>query len=721
MQQVEAAVGPDHDPPRSPIGVAKRQQPGQSPDTPQEQAEPGSPQPALLPAGALDQVRSRLIGQFGALAEVPRRVRLLPVREIGAQDVQDRRRVFAPAGHAEVDLAGGAMAVADQKVHDGGVLGRRQCPFFPKALGHVPEGEVHCHGRVIGQGTQDRLQGRVIAQPGPQPGPQESHGQQSAADQRQEGGGNLRKERGQEIFQEAPALPHTAQGSDALLQRLHARIGLSQHTSAGSIGKERGEQELPQPAQQEAEGRPKGKTTRPRPEAFVPFHQEAEDGRDLPVHGAAGVQDQGPRGRVLEKGGNVQVNPARRDLDGRRGRAAPYPDTEEASDAAANRSKRGDAHGCEGLDETLQDVEAHVDALAGRHRRLRSRQRKERRDRPGLHEIKPPLRQRPFDVLRRAEVRRHPAAEVGQRRQLSCVEDWLLLQGGRHGAEDGTGFLPGRHDLLAGNAHLYNGPGVGVHHPVIGSDPTTDQGLSQSPGCVDHHLIAPPVDRIGSEQDARRLGREQLLHDDRDADGGGRNPLAGPVGNGARGPEGGPAAADGRQQRCLAANIQVGLHLSGEGGAGQVLGRGGRTHGHSRFPESSVRVTDSCRHLRRHDCPGKKSADGVGSPRQRGHVTCRRLLGQALDLRLQGVDGREKPVGGRGDHKPRRYRQVRPQQFAQVGALAAGERAIVLADFSQPTNQSHVAIRCVQERFAIKLSYERGRCRDWQVQSSPCM
>src|SRR5262249_48377979 len=89
-------------------------------------------------------------------------------------------------------------------------------------------------------------------------------------------------------------------------------------------------------------------------------------------------------------------------------------------------------------------------------------------------------------------------------------------------------------------------------------------------------------------------------------------------------------------------------------------------------------------------------------------------LGQALDLWLQGVGGHEVPVGGSGDDEPRRHGQARPQQFAQVGTFATDQGPIVLAEVSQPGNQSHAAIRCLQDRSGIELLYGRRCSAVWQ-------
>jgi hypothetical protein len=57
-----------------------------------------------------------------------------------------------------------------------------------------------------------------------------------------------------------------------------------------------------------------------------------------------------------------------------------------------------------------------------------------------------------------------------------------------------------------------------VQHIVIRSNQAGDNGLAQSTGCIDQDRLSVAADWIGGEHDARDLGVDHALDDDRDLD-----------------------------------------------------------------------------------------------------------------------------------------------------------------------------------------------------------
>src|SRR5258708_1043089 len=84
-----------------------------------------------------------------------------------------------------------------------------------------------------------------------------------------------------------------------------------------------------------------------------------------------------------------------------------------------------------------------------------------------------------------------------------------------------------------------------VNHDRIGRHLPTDNGFTQPPGSVDHHLVACSCQRIRGEEDACRVGGHKLLDHHRQAHIFLRDALAGSGANSPPGPERSPAAVDG--------------------------------------------------------------------------------------------------------------------------------------------------------------------------------
>ena len=230
---------------------------------------------------------------------------------------------------------------------------------------------------------------------------------------------------------------------------------------------------------------------------------------------------------------------------------------------------------------------------------------------------------------------------------------------------------PPDHDLAQPGPPLAYAP-VRAEDVVVGRDQPGHHGLAQPAAGVDHDLVPGTGDRVGREQHARERGRHHLLHDDRDAHPGRVEVAPCPVGDGPLRPQRSPAAAHRVEQRVRADDVEVGVLLPGERGAGQVLRRGAGPDGHRALTQQGVGAEDRPAHLVG-DVGG-----GEGRP-QRGTG----VLGRGGQGRPQaGVfDDRGVRVGGDdgavGDREPG------ADQLAEVGSLAARRREVVAADVAE--------------------------------------
>lgn len=92
--------------------------------------------------------------------------------------------------------------------------------------------------------------------------------------------------------------------------------------------------------------------------------------------------------------------------------------------------------------------------------------------------------------------------------------------------------------------------------------------LAEPEDRVDHGAAPVAGERVGGEQDARRLGVHEFLDDDRQRDGLGRDAVARAVGDGALGPQARPALDDRVEDRVEAAHVEERVLLPGEGRLG---------------------------------------------------------------------------------------------------------------------------------------------------------
>ena len=170
------------------------------------------------------------------------------------------------------------------------------------------------------------------------------------------------------------------------------------------------------------------------------------------------------------------------------------------------------------------------------------------------------------------------------------------------------------------------GPGgdrASVDHPVVGVDRAGDDGVAEARGGVEHAAGAPTADRVGGEQHARGLRVDHPLHHHGELGARVRDARVGAVGHGPVRPERRPAAAHRVEHGVDADHVEVGVLLTREARAREVLGRGRRPH------------RDRHRLAEREVGGGDRGGDVVGDGRGE-----------------QGVAGPDREVGGvqqRGD------------------------------------------------------------------------
>ena len=159
--------------------------------------------------------------------------------------------------------------------------------------------------------------------------------------------------------------------------------------------------------------------------------------------------------------------------------------------------------------------------------------------------------------------------ELGQRRRRAAAPRPRRLGVVRDPPPACAGPRPPRPGSLANRALL-------VEDVVVGRDQPGHHGLAQPGAGVDDDLAALAGDRVGREHHAGELGVDHPLDDDRHPCGCRLDLLAAAVGDGPLGPQRRPAAAYGVEHRVVADDVEVGVLLAGEGGAGKVLrGRAG--------------------------------------------------------------------------------------------------------------------------------------------------
>ncbi|KAF5046991.1 hypothetical protein DSECCO2_465080 [anaerobic digester metagenome] len=282
-------------------------------------------------------------------------------------------------------------------------------------------------------------------------------------------------------------------------------------------------------------------------------------------------------------------------------------------------------------------------------------------------------------------------AERREARHLGVRED-------RSGAlspgevDDRCPVLPFRHDhdLFLGDQAVDHPFCAQVKDIVVGRDAARDDGFSKPPGTLDDRQGF-AGDRVGGEHDAGLLRPDELLHDDGDVHAPVVEPLFGPVVDGTRAIQGGPAPVDCVDKVFVAKNIEKSLLLAGKTGFRQVFGGGARTDGdnHSVRPHPGV-------------CVGDLLAEVVGDIDAQDeilHVTGDRLqrtvvvdveARQTPEERLldPGLD-KELSERLRGHHKRLRHGEADCRHLTKRGSLSTYRGDIFLFYFFEPQNVGH--------------------------------
>mgnify|MGYP005840916831 CR=1 FL=1 len=202
-----------------------------------------------------------------------------------------------------------------------------------------------------------------------------------------------------------------------------------------------------------------------------------------------------------------------------------------------------------------------------------------------------------------------------------------------------------------------------VDDVVVRRNQPRDDGLPEPQTRVYHHSSAIPGDGVCREEHARRLGPDHALDDDGEGHALVRDGVALAIGDGAVGPQGRPAAANGLQESLVADDVQVGLLLPGEGGFGQVFRGRRRAHREGNPAEPAGRFQNGGLDVLGHARPVERLANGGagrGQPRGVVYLQATQQLGQA---RREVGRVHEAAIGCRGDTEAVRNDEPRLQQL----------------------------------------------------------
>lgn len=206
-----------------------------------------------------------------------------------------------------------------------------------------------------------------------------------------------------------------------------------------------------------------------------------------------------------------------------------------------------------------------------------------------------------------------------------------------------------RHAPLLGD--LASGdPEIGLaHHVHVRRDRAADHALAQPPRGVDPDRGAVAADRVQGEGDGGGVGRDQALHQHRQA-GRTAQPVPPAVGQRPLGTPRGPAPRHGMKNGVDPRHVQIRLVLAGEGGVGAVLVDRGRTDRHRGIGGSAAGgQVGVCLGYGADHHGGRQRAGGEGVGRG-GHAETgrhREVGGETRERgRLSAHEGRARGVGG---------------------------------------------------------------------------
>ena len=272
-----------------------------------------------------------------------------------------------------------------------------------------------------------------------------------------------------------------------------------------------------------------------------------------------------------------------------------------------------------------------------------------------------------------------------QRRAAARIDHPLLL------AADG---LPHQRAVAGAQRFLVHVELVGHHLPLHDGLPQPVRGSDQ------HHAAVARLGVEGEEHAGSGLVRaHHLLHAHAERDLRVIEAHVGAIGDGAGGEERGEASLDRVQQSCFAADVEIGVLLAGEGGAGKILGGGRRAHRHvgsgtAGLPGkggvgSQRLVRDLARHFRRSDQP----PDHRAARHQRLHVVLGDGAEKLVDPPFDSRSRDEVAVGLGGDRESVGHADAQRRQFAdhlaQRRHLAADQSHVGQTDFREPPDEAH--------------------------------
>ncbi len=297
----------------------------------------------------------------------------------------------------------------------------------------------------------------------------------------------------------------------------------------------------------------------------------------------------------------------------------------------------------------------------------------QRGDRPCLQQPQGAVGDGPLDVLAEPVLLLHGHREPCDAARLLVVERPLLagaFAGHRAAARDADDD-----DALVALGLLEHDAAVRAD-VVVRDDLTRDQRLAQPQRGVDDHSVATPGERVGGERDARCVGGDLLLHDDRQRDVVVADPGPRPVADRARCPQRAPAPDDRVEHRVRSDDVEVRVLLARERGFREVL-RGGRgPYGDGVLADRGEGCTDGGGDLVGHDGRLERGPDQGGCALEFVGVGATKRTELGVDHVRQPVRLDDRLVRRRGHDEAGRHGEAATRQPYEVDGLAAatGER-----------------------------------------------
>ena len=217
----------------------------------------------------------------------------------------------------------------------------------------------------------------------------------------------------------------------------------------------------------------------------------------------------------------------------------------------------------------------------------------ERGNRARLEHVQFPAVERPFDILRRAEVVDGPPPQLPEAIHVAAVETGLLA---------GWSIVPPIPIRAAALSWLpaivaaSTRPVCPIHAERVGLDLAGDDRLAQSHAGLDKHLALAAAVRIAGKEHAGDVGRHEPLHHHGHSHARGINFVLAKIGQGPCGIEACPALPHRVEKVRLALNVQKRLVLSRHGGAGAVFRGCRRANRHPPATHSMVGPADFVGH-----------------------------------------------------------------------------------------------------------------------------